>query len=145
MARNLLNWIALTVAVGVADYLIGGISHDSLMALAAAALVLALLNAVLKPVLALLSLPFIILTLGLFFLLINAALLKLTAWIVPGFHVATWLDAFLGSLVISLVHLLLGPGKSRASVQVQRRAHVRASGADDRRGPPPGKGPVIDV
>lgn len=145
MARNLINWIALTIAVGVADYLIGGISHDTVMALGVAALVLALLNAVLKPVLTLLSLPFIILTLGLFFLLINAALLKLTAWIVPGFHVATWLDAFLGGLVIVLVHLVLGPSKNSTSVQLQRYNCVRMEKNDGRRGPPPGKGPVIDV
>jgi putative membrane protein len=142
MARNLLNWITLTIAVGVADYLIPGISHESLTALAVAALVLALLNAVLKPILALLSLPFIILTLGLFFLLINAALLKLTAWLVPGFDVATWLDAFLGGLIISLVHLLLGPGKSRSSVRVAR---VHLDPPNSPRNPPPGNGPIIDV
>jgi putative membrane protein len=142
MARNLLNWIALTIAVGAADYLIPGISHDSLAALAVAALVLALLNAVLKPILALLSLPFIILTLGLFFLLINAALLKLTAWLVPGFHVATWPAALLGGLVISLVHLVLGPGNPRSPARVAR---VRLDPPDSPRTPPPGKGPVIDV
>lgn len=142
MARNFLNWIALTIAVGVADYLVPGISHDSWTALAVAALVLALLNTFLKPVLALLSLPFIILTLGLFFLLINAALLKLTAWIVPGFQVATWTAAFLGALVICLVHLLLGPG--RTAVPPHKHYH-RTDPPHPPSGPPPGKGPVIDV
>jgi putative membrane protein len=142
MARNLLNWLVLVVAVAAADALFKGIGHDSVTALALAALVLALLNAVLKPLLALLTLPFIILTLGLFYLFINAALLKLTAFLVPGFHVATWTDAFLGGLVISLVHLLLGPGRPRATVVTRASGSAPSGGT---RTPPPGKGPVIDI
>jgi putative membrane protein len=142
MARHLLNWIVLVIAVAAADYFLGGITHDTLATLAVAALVLSLLNMVLKPILSLLALPFIILTLGLFFLVINALLLKLTAFLVPGFHVATWGDAFWGGLIISVVHLLLGPGRPEAKV-ITRRADVKVASQD--RNPPPGKGPVIDI
>lgn len=142
MTRNFFNWLALIIAVAVADFLIPGISHDSLTALAVAALVLALFNAFLKPLLAILTLPFIVLTLGLFWLLVNAALLKLTAWVVPGFHVSTWLAAFLGAIIISLVHLLLGPAKERHTTAQHRRP---APSPPFNRQPPPGKGPVIDV
>lgn len=142
MAHNLFHWLALFIGVAAADFLIPGIHHDSLPALAVAALVLVVLNAVLKPILSLLALPFIILTLGLFFLVINAALLRLTAALVPGFHVDTWLAAFLGSLVVSLIHLVLGPGKPRAVVTTHR-AKTPDSGPSRR--PPPGKGPVIDI
>jgi len=141
MTRMLLNWLVLILAVWVADYFFTGISHDSWQSLAVAALVLAVLNAILKPVLALLSLPFIILTLGLFLLVINAVLLKLTAWIMPGdaFTVATWWDAFGGGLVISLVNLFLSPSKTA-------KPPGTPPGQDPGgRRPPPGEGPVIDI
>jgi putative membrane protein len=141
MARILLNWLVLILAVGVADYFIPGISHDSWQTLAIAALVLSFLNAVLKPILALLSLPFILLTLGLFLIVINALLLKLTAWIIPGdgFVVASWWDAIGGSMIISLVSLFLAPSKPRKDADKSSQTPT-----DDRR-PPPGQGPVIDI
>lgn len=141
MTRMLLNWLVLILAVWVADYFFPGISHDSWQSLAVAALVLAVLNAVLKPVLALLSLPFIILTLGLFLIVINAVLLKLTAWIIPGegFTVATWWDAFGGALVISLVNLFLSPSKT-----AKPPGPPPGQNSGGRR-PPPGEGPVIDI
>lgn len=140
MPRTLLNWLVLVLAVWVADYFIDGIQHDSWQTLAVAALVLALLNAVLKPLLTLISLPFIILTLGLFLVVINAVLLKLTAWIIPGdgFVVVSWWDALGGSIIISLVNLFLAPSKSKA------RPPSSDASSDSRR-PPPGNGPVIDI
>ena len=141
MPRILLNWLVLILAVWVADYFIPGISHDYWQSLAIAALVLSLLNAVLKPILALLSLPFILLTLGLFLIVINALLLKLTAWIIPGdgFVVASWWDAIGGSMIISLVSLFLAPSKPR------KDANKSAQTPTDDRRPPPGQGPVIDI
>ena len=141
MLRIFTNWLVLVLAVWLADYFFPGISHDSWQSLAVAALVLGVLNALLKPILALLSLPFIILTLGLFLVVINAILLKLTAWIIPGhgFVVATWWDALGGGLVISLVNMFLSPSKSRKSIE------VRTGPTDPGRRPPPGEGPVIDI
>ncbi|MDX6765752.1 MAG: phage holin family protein [Candidatus Methylacidiphilales bacterium] len=140
MKNPFFRWLVLMLAVWVADFFFAGIRHDSWQSLAVAALVLALLNTLLKPVLALLSLPFIIVTLGFFLLVINAALLKLTAWIMPGdsFVVASWWDALGGGLVISLVNLLFSRSSARVEVKGQRRG-------DSGRRPPPGQGPVIDI
>ena len=138
----LFRWLFLTLAVWVAAYIVPGIGYDRWQSLLVASLVLGVLNSFVKPVLLLMSLPFIILSLGLFLIVINALLLKLTAMVVPGFHVASFWSALGGSLVISLVSVFLGLPRRSARVVVSR-------GGDDtverRRGPPPGKGPVIDV
>lgn len=129
------------LAVALAAYLLAGISYESWTALAFAALVLGILNAVLRPVLMILSLPFIIVTLGLFLLVINAVTLWLTGVIVPGFDVNGFGTAFLGGLIISLVNLFTGEKKSNVRVKASGRKRK-----DNRRsGPPPGKGPVIDI
>jgi putative membrane protein len=129
------------LAVALAAYLLDGISYQSLTALAFAALVLGILNAVLRPVLMVLSLPFIIVTLGLFLLVINAVTLWLTGLIVPGFEVSGFWAAFLGGLIISLVNVFTGEKKSKVEVRSNKRKRK-----DKRRpGPPPGKGPVIDI
>lgn len=131
------------LAVALAAYLLAGISYENWQALAFAALVLGILNAILRPVLMILSLPFIIVTLGLFLLVINAVTLWLTGIIVPGFEVSGFGTAFLGGLIISLVNLFTGERKSKVRVQGQGRNRKRK---DNRRsGPPPGKGPVIDI
>lgn len=118
------------VALAVAALVIKGVDlgqsghHDSLAArigsLIIVAIIFGVINAVLKPVLKLFSLPFIILTLGLFTLVINAFLLQLLSWIAGGLHLAFhvqnffW-DAVLGAIIITLVsmvlHVVLPDGK----------------------------------
>jgi putative membrane protein len=71
-----------------------------------AAIILALLNVLLRPILWLLSLPFILLTLGLFLFIINAIVLWITAAFVPGFRIDGLLPALLASLILSLVSML---------------------------------------
>jgi putative membrane protein len=88
--------------------LVPGLDYDRWQTLLLAALVLGMLNAFVKPLLALVTIPLIIVTLGLFLIVINAALLKLTGAIVPGFMVANWLSAFLGSIIISVVTFFFG-------------------------------------
>jgi putative membrane protein len=141
MVNALLRWLLSMLAVALAAYLLDGISYESLISLAFAALVLGILNAILRPVLMILSLPFIIVTLGLFLLVINALTLWLTGLIVPGFEVVGFWTALLGGLIISLVNLFTGEKKSKVEVKTRGRKPK-----DDRRsGPPPGKGPVIDI
>ena len=77
--------------------------YDSLGSLIGAALLLGIVNALVRPVLLLLSLPFILVTLGFFILVINALLLWMVSSIVPGFHVETFHTAFFGALIISVV------------------------------------------
>ncbi|WP_447977900.1 phage holin family protein [Candidatus Nitrospira bockiana] len=106
--RGLLIRFSVTgLAVFLASQIVSGIQVDTLSAGLAAVLLLALLNAVVRPLLYLLSLPFIVLTLGLFMVVINALLLKLVAWLVDGFHVAGFWPAFWGALLISVVSSVL--------------------------------------
>jgi len=101
-----------TVAIYVAVLLLPGIDFDRgpLRFLAVAAL-LGMVNSLLRPVLAVLTCPLVLLTLGLFTFVINAVLLQVTAWLSDqlglGFHVAGFWSAFWGALVISFVSTLL--------------------------------------
>jgi len=108
--RNLaVRLIVNALALSAAAYWVPGITMaDGFVDVLWIALVFGAINAVLKPVLMLLSLPFLFLTLGLFTFVINAALLMLTAALVSGFDVEGWPTAFVGSLVVSVASLLLG-------------------------------------
>jgi putative membrane protein len=141
LMKSIFRWIVLALAVWVAAAVMPGIRYDNGQSLLIAALVLGVLNAFVKPALSILSLPFIVLTLGLFLLVINAILLLATAWLVPGFHVAGFWPAAGGSLVISVVSYFLGATNRRDGRIVIGR--VETDGQFLRR--PPGKGPIIDV
>jgi putative membrane protein len=102
-----IRWLILTVAILLAAYLIDGIRVSGFHAVLLAAAVLGILNALLRPVLILLTLPLNILTLGLFTFLINAFILKMTSGVIPGFDVIGFWPAVLGALVISIANWLL--------------------------------------
>jgi putative membrane protein len=102
MRPFLVRWFFTTIAVAAAAHLTG-MRYDSLGSLVGAALLLGIVNALVRPVLLLLSLPFILVTLGFFILVINALLLWMVGSIVPGFHVETFHTAFFGALIISVV------------------------------------------
>lgn len=108
MIMILFCWLITTLAVWVAVELVPGLAYDRWQALVLAALVLGILNSFVKPILAFISLPLIIITLGIFLVAINAALLKMTDWLVPGFTVADWSAAFIGSVIISIISFLFG-------------------------------------
>jgi putative membrane protein len=101
------RWLVTTVAVLVAAHLIPGITYDGWGALLGASLLLGIINAFVRPVLLLLSLPFIIVTMGLFIFVVNALLLMLVSKIIPPFQVAGFWSAFFGAIVISLVSWIL--------------------------------------
>jgi putative membrane protein len=96
------RWTVTTLAVLVAAQL-PGIHANSLLSLLCASLLLGVVNALVRPVLLLLSLPLILVTLGFFILIINALMLRLVAGLVPGFFVDSFGSAFLGAIVISIV------------------------------------------
>jgi len=96
-----------TIAVMLASAFIRGIRYDSLANLIGAALLLGILNAFVRPVLLILSAPLILLTLGLFILVVNGLLLRLVPTFVPGFHVDTFGAALKGSIVIGIVSWVL--------------------------------------
>ena len=107
MTAFVIRWLVTTIAVLVAAHLIPGISYDGWGALLGASLLLGIINAFVRPILLLLSLPFIIITMGLFIFVINALLLLLVSKIVPAFQVAGFWSAFFGAIIISLVSWIL--------------------------------------
>jgi putative membrane protein len=119
LIRSLLTMLAVLATA----HIIPGISVDGWLSALGAAVVLGVLNAILRPLLLLLSLPFIIVTFGLFIFVINALLLGLASWLVPGFRVAGFWSAVFGSLVISIIsgilNFLVG-GSGRVEVVTRR-------------------------
>lgn len=143
MKAFLARWLIGTVAVLVATYVVPGIQYRHWTDLLVSTFILGLLNTFVRPLLILLSLPLLVVTLGLFTLVINAVLLLLVSALMgPAFHVDGFGQAILAALVISLVTLALnkltGTSQSRLSVRVKR---------GPRPNPPPEDedGPVIDV
>jgi len=103
------RWLLSALGLALTAWLVPGIEVHNGTTLFIAALVLGLLNAIVKPLLILFTLPLTILTLGLFLLVINAILFLLAAHLVPGFEVHGFWPAFWGALVLSLISLVLSP------------------------------------
>jgi putative membrane protein len=106
--RILLSILVNTLAVIVAAYLLPGIIIDSYLTAVVVAIVLGVVNAVVKPILVVLTLPVTVLTLGLFLFVINALMVLLVAKLVPGFAVRGFWSALLFSLIVSVVASFLG-------------------------------------
>jgi putative membrane protein len=106
MRPFLVRWIVTTISVWVAASL-GVLQFGSDRCLLGTALVLGIVNAVVRPIVLLLSLPFIILTLGVGILIVNALLLMAVSGLLPCFHVDSFGHAFLGAIIISLVSWML--------------------------------------
>ena len=108
MASLLFSWIILAVSVALAVQIVPGVSIEGgFWQVVLVAAVFGLISAFLRPILKLLSLPLIVLTLGLFTLVINLLLFLLTAWIMPSLKIDSVWHAFLASLVISVVSAAL--------------------------------------
>ena len=104
---NIIHWVVSAAAILIAAYLIPGVTVNLLGAIVLA-VVLALINVFLKPLITLLTLPINIVTLGLFSLVVNALLIMLAAMIVPGFAVDGFWAAFFFAIVVSLITALFG-------------------------------------
>jgi putative membrane protein len=107
MGRILVVWLINTVALAAVAYLMPSVSIASVGAALAAALVLGLVNALIRPLLVLLTLPVTVLTLGLFIFVINGLLFWAVGSLVPGFQVAGFWSGVIGAIVFSLLSLLL--------------------------------------
>lgn len=103
MRHFVIRWFVTSLAVLLISALVPGIRYDSIGALLGAALLLGILNAFVRPVLLLLTAPLILLTMGLFILVVNALMLRFVPSFVPGFHVETFGSAFWGAIVIGLI------------------------------------------
>lgn len=106
MLKLLLKWVLSAAALLLVAYLVPGI-HVGHVAAIIAAVVIGLINAVLRPVLVILTLPITILTLGLFILIINAALFMLAAAIVPNFTIHGWRAAIVGAILYAVFGWLI--------------------------------------
>jgi len=100
------RWLVITAAILLASAFVPGIQVASFPTAVLAACVLGVINIFVRPILVLLTLPLSILTLGLFYFVINAFLLKLAAYFVPGFEVDGFISALGGALIISVVSWL---------------------------------------
>src|ERR1700730_10483437 len=107
MRHFVFRWIATTVAVMVASSIMHGIRYDTVGSLIAAALLLGIVNAFVRPVLLILSAPLILLTLGFFILILNGLMLLFVSEVVPCFKVSGFWSAFFGALIVSIISWLL--------------------------------------
>lgn len=90
------------LSLGAAAHIVPGIYIDNIMTLLIAAFLLGIVNAIIRPVLIVLTLPVTLVSLGLFLLVVNAAMLGLVAWILDGFAIAGFFSALFGWLILSL-------------------------------------------
>ena len=117
----LLTQLAInSLALIVVDALFSRVWFDDMRATIASAVLLALVNTYLRPLVMLLTLPLTIITLGLFTILINAGMLKLVSWLIPAFHVEGFWTAVGAALVMSIISFLLNlflqPGRVRVNI-----------------------------
>ncbi|MBC7625634.1 MAG: phage holin family protein [Aeromicrobium sp.] len=105
--KILVRWCINALALLAVAYLYSGVNVEGIFAAFVAALVLGLVNAVIRPILILLTLPVTLLTMGLFIFVINALLFWLVAEVVKGFTVTGFMAAFIGSLMYSVITLLV--------------------------------------
>ena len=104
----LLHWAITALSLWVASHIFSGLKFDSTTSLVVAALLLGFANAIVKPLLIVLTLPLTLLTFGLFLLVINALVLLLVAWLVRGFRLSGFWTAFFASIFISLLSIAIG-------------------------------------
>jgi putative membrane protein len=107
MLRMLLHWVVSALAVWITSRVVPGFSVDGAAAALIAAVVIGLVNATLGLILKILTFPLTILTLGLFWFVINAIMLELASAFVPGFRIRGFGAAFVGGIVLSVVNMLL--------------------------------------
>jgi putative membrane protein len=122
LVRLFLNGVAILVAA----WLVPGLQLDGPGSALLAGVILGFVNAIIRPVLFFLTLPFTLLTLGLFIFVLNAICLGLTAAVLPGFGIASYWSALLGAFVVTVVSwilngLLVGKEERRVHVTVRRR------------------------
>ena len=106
MTYLLLRWLINTIGLFVVVQIVPGFHAGSWTTLAIAALVLGLLNALVRPILFVLTLPLTILTIGLFLIVLNGIMLELTAWLVPGFRIDSFGWACVGAIVLGLISMV---------------------------------------
>lgn len=130
LLQLLVRWLVLAIGVTVATHLIPGIACDNHTVLLVVVLLLSFFNAILKPLLVLFTLPFILLTMGLGMVVINALLFMLVGKLVEGFHVSGFWAAVGGALIVSVTNFMASQ-LFRRPPGPPRRREVRVREAKD--------------
>jgi putative membrane protein len=107
MMNLLIRWLLMSLSLLLVSYIVPGFYLTSFGTALVAAVVFGLLNATLGLLLKIMTFPFTVLTLGLFWFVINAIILELTSAIVRGFFIRSFLAAFVGAVVLTLLNMLL--------------------------------------
>lgn len=107
MRGFLIRLLVSALSLWLASAIVPGMHIEGIGSLILAALLLGIVNAIFRPFVIFLTLPFTIVTLGLFLFVVNAAMLGLVAWLLPGFTIQSFWSALLGSLVVSIVGTVL--------------------------------------
>jgi putative membrane protein len=107
MPKFLVTWLLSVLALVLTAYLVPGIQIEGFQTAIVAAAVMGLLNATVRPILVLLTLPLTFITLGLFLIVINAITLGLVSLLVPGFTISNLFAGLIGALVLSLITTVL--------------------------------------
>ena len=127
MKRFLVRLLITALGLWIADRLLPGIQFAGTGTLVVSALVLGIVNALIRPIIFILTVPLTILTLGLFILIVNGISFALAAWLVPGFHVAGLWSATWGAIIVGVTswiasHFIGGSGK------IERLQRVEVTG-----------------
>ena len=104
--KLIIRWILNTLALLLVVEFVPGFSYSNWKAIVIAGIVLGLLNAIVRPILWLITLPITVVTLGVFLLFLNAFMLELTAWLVPGFRIDSFGWAIAAAIVLGLISLI---------------------------------------
>lgn len=126
MRQRLVRWAILALGVALATRIVPGITCDDVVALLIVVLLLSFFNTILKPVLLLFTLPFIIVTMGLGIIVINACLFLLAAELVQGFDVQGFWPAVGGSIVVSITNFVVSRFVGNATPAPRRTPSPRA-------------------
>jgi len=125
----IIRWLINAVGLLIVSKIMGSIEIDGILTAVVAAAVIGIINIFLRPILIILTLPINILTLGLFTLVINGLIFYFVGSIVEGFQVTGYLAAFLGALILSVINVLasfmIGMGKGKAFIHIERRGERR--------------------
>ncbi len=124
MSGFLIRTLATMLALWLASAIVPGVDVGGTVTLFLASILLGVVNAIVRPLMIVLTLPFTVVTLGLFLLVVNATMFGLTAWLLPGFVVSGFWPALFGSLVVSVTSTVvswnIGSGVRREVVVVKR-------------------------
>lgn len=107
MLHFILTWLATAISLIITANLVAGFKVDTFTAALIGAVILGFVNAIIRPILIVLTLPLTLVTLGLFLFVVNAIAFALVATITPGFHLAGFLPALVGSIVLTIVSSII--------------------------------------